>query len=104
MEKVATKVEERARDRLTADYEMPLVKMPPTRATTTLSETAQLDQRSKNGIPNNECGQRAILSELIVLPIELEVNPTANRVVQIDLPVNHVVPSRRVRICDAVPL
>lgn len=79
VEEVKTKVEQAARDRLAVHSKVLLVKVP-------ASSTS------------NQGGKGAVCTELVLLVSLLEVDLTANSIVQVDLTVDHVRPGRGTRV------
>jgi hypothetical protein len=80
VEEVQTKVEEATRDGLAVDSEVLLLEMP-------ASST------------RNKCGQGPVGAELVLLLALLEVDLLADRVVEVELAVDHVVPGRCTGVC-----
>ena len=73
VEEVQSKVEQPTRDGLSINGEVLLLEMPSSRA-------------------SNECGERSVGAELVLLLALLEVDLLADGVVEVELTVDHVVP------------
>ena len=43
-------------------------------------------------LPDNEGGKRTVSSELVVLAIKLKVDLSSDRIIHVNLPIDHVVP------------
>jgi hypothetical protein len=80
VEEVQSEVEQSTGDWLAVDREVLLLEMPSSRA-------------------SNECGECPVGAELVLLLALLEVDLLADGVVEVELAVDHVVPSWRGRVC-----
>lgn len=77
---VDTEVKQAARDRLAVNCEVLLLQVPASGA-------------------SNEGGEGAVGTELVLLLALLEVDLSANGIIEIELAVDHVVPGRCARVC-----
>lgn len=82
---VDTKVEKTARDGFAIDGEVLLLQVPAT-------------------VTRDECGQCSIGAQLVLLLALLEVNLLADSIVEVELAVDHIIPSRGVRVCKIVSI
>jgi hypothetical protein len=53
-------------------------------------------------LPHNQRRQRPVGSELVILFAELEIDLSANGIVQVDLAIDHILPCGRARVCNHV--
>ena len=98
VEEVKTKVKERAGDGLVIDGEVLLLEMPASWSAIVLAPYF-LYMNAGSDIPDDESRQRTVGTELVVLAIELKVNLPSDRIIQIDLTINHIIPCWRAGIC-----
>ena len=78
---IEAKVEEGAGDGEAVNEEVLLLQVPPSRS-------------------NNQCRKHTVRSKLVFLRPLLEVDLSANGIVEVDLAVDHIIPRRSTRICS----
>ena len=61
-----------------------------------ITHTLVSNETIRGDIPDNEGRQMTVCTKLVVLVIEFEVYLSAYSIVQVDLPIYHIVPCRRV--------